>query len=69
VPRCGVCAESGPPTGRFPEKPPVGRASGGGAGGAAGDVRCPIEDTGAPEREVADVGCTDPEGDEPGVNR
>jgi len=66
VPRCGVCFDSGPVPGRVPEKPPVGRASG---GVEADVVRGPVEDDGAPEGEIDPRGRADPDGDEPGINR
>jgi hypothetical protein len=70
VPRCGVWADSGPPTARDPEKPP-GRASGGelDADGAAGAGRGPLEVGGGAVEPIDDGGFADAEGDEPGINR
>jgi hypothetical protein len=63
--RWGVCAESGPPPGRLPEKPPVGRASG---AGEAEDALGSDEDD-APAGGVDSRGRADPDGDEPGISR
>ncbi len=64
--RCGVCAESGPPPGRFPENPPVGRVSG---ADEATEARGPVDADDVPDGGVDPRGWADADGDEPGISR